>query len=53
MTKKTKQYDTQFVFIGKDYKSKQRSQERIQNLLAKGYEIVSQNNKKATLKKQI
>lgn len=45
--------DIKYIFIGKDFASKQRAETRKQDLLSKGYTIKTENSKRITLTKEI
>ena len=44
---------TDFVFIGKDYKSKERAKAKEENLIANGYAVEFQNSKRKFFAKYV
>lgn len=49
--KKKQQKLIEFVFVGKDHKSKQRAEAKIKKLESEGYKLESKNSKKLTYTK--
>lgn len=50
---KEKTIITEFVFVGNDFMSKERSLKKEQKLIEDGYKLVSQNSKKKKYIKEI